>query len=353
MTPAKVPYKVIQWATGQIGQYVIERCANHPDFELVGCWVFSDAKVGIDAGEIANIAPIGVLASKDESALLGLEADIVIYAPLLANVDEMCRILAAGKNLITPSGFTTIRSSADRARLVRACMEGNSTLHGSGIHPGFAGDRLPLVLSAMCRQINKITVYEIVNMGEIGESPEMIFDQLGFNMPAAMAAKEPPALLEIMSTIFFESIELVARGLGIEIERFEKQHEFAVAKEDTAIAAGVIEEGHVAGQHFTYQGIVAGEPAIVFETYWKTGGRTAPDWPYDAHCRYDVIIDGDPSMKMQLDFERLDQGEPGMLGTAMNCVNSIPMVVAAAAGFKTQLDLPLITAVNAFKSQRV
>jgi len=54
-------------------------------------------------------------------------------------------------------------------------------------------------------------------------------------------------------------------------------------------------------------------------------------------------------MKMQLDFERLEDGEPGMLGTAMNCINSNPAVVAAGPGFKTQLDLPLITAFNAFK----
>ena len=201
----------------------------------------------------------------------------------------------------------------------------------------------------MCREINSITVYEIVNMGEIGESPEMVFDQLGFNMSAEQAANQPPALLDIMSTIFFESIQLVADGTGLTIEAFDKRHEFALAQEDIEIEAGTIEKGNVAGQHFTYMGLVAGKPVITFETYWKTGGKTEPDWPYDAHCRYDVIVEGDPPMKMQLDFERLEDGEPGMLGTAMNCINSIPAVVAAGPGFKTQLDLPLITAFNAFK----
>ena len=349
MNSIKAPYKIIQWATGQIGQYVIERCANHPNFELVGCWVFSESKVGLDAGEIAGVGALGVLTSKDEQALLSLDADIVIYAPLLADVSEMCRILEAGKNLISPAGFTTILNKDDEARLIAACEKGGSTFHGSGIHPGFAGDRLPLVLSAMCREINSITVYEIVNMGEIGESPEMVFDQLGFNMSAEQAASQPPALLDIMSTIFFESIQLVADGTGLTIEAFDKRHEFALAQEDIEIEAGTIEKGNVAGQHFTYMGLVAGKPVITFETYWKTGGKTEPDWPYDAHCRYDVIVEGDPPMKMQLDFERLEDGEPGMLGTAMNCINSIPAVVAAGPGFKTQLDLPLITAFNAFK----
>ena len=33
---------------------------------------------------------------------------------------------------------------------------------------------------------------------------------------------------------------------------------------------------------------------------------------------------------------------PGVVATAMHCVNSIPYVVAADPGIKTYLDLPLI-----------
>ena len=35
-------YRVIQWATGSIGQIAIQSFARNPQFELVGCYVTSD-----------------------------------------------------------------------------------------------------------------------------------------------------------------------------------------------------------------------------------------------------------------------------------------------------------------------
>src|SRR5690348_11306594 len=98
-------YRVIQWATGSIGQIAIRHFADTPDFELVGVLVTSDAKHGVDAGELAGIPPIGVLATTNEPEILQLEADVVNYAPLYADVPQMARILSSGKNIVTPVGF--------------------------------------------------------------------------------------------------------------------------------------------------------------------------------------------------------------------------------------------------------
>src|SRR3954447_6099594 len=74
---------VIQWATGGVGRAAIEAIAAHPELELVGVWVHSDAKVGVDAGELAGIGPLGVAATNDVDALLALGADCIVYAPLM------------------------------------------------------------------------------------------------------------------------------------------------------------------------------------------------------------------------------------------------------------------------------
>jgi hypothetical protein len=343
------PYRVIQWATGAVGKYSIAAVHHNPAFELVGCWVHGAAKVGRDAGEIAGIGPIGVKATNSQAEILALDADVVNYAPLLANVDEMCAILESGKNLVTPTGFTTVRDPQARAKLEAACRRGRSTLHGSGIHPGFSGDRLPLVLSAMARRIDKITVYEIVDMSHMSESPELVA-LLGFDMTAERAAKEPPGLLGVMSTIFFESIALVAQGLGLEIEKYESRHEFALARRDIPIAQGLIRKGHVGGQHFNYAGLVGGKPLIEFKTYWKMAKDLEPNWPYDDVWCYDVVVEGDPPLRLKFTCGSGSDGpELGLLCTAMNCINTIPHVVEAEPGIKTQLDLPLITAVRAFQ----
>ncbi len=55
-------YRVIQWATGGVGRAAIEGVLAHPDLELVGCWVHSADKDGVDVGELIGIEPIGVAA---------------------------------------------------------------------------------------------------------------------------------------------------------------------------------------------------------------------------------------------------------------------------------------------------
>ena len=47
-------YRVIQWATGNLGRAAIEGIVSHPDLELVGVWVHSAEKAGKDAGELAE-----------------------------------------------------------------------------------------------------------------------------------------------------------------------------------------------------------------------------------------------------------------------------------------------------------
>ena len=61
----KRTYRVIQWATGGVGRAAIEGVLGHPDLELVGCWVHSDAKSGKDVGELIGRDPIGGTASND------------------------------------------------------------------------------------------------------------------------------------------------------------------------------------------------------------------------------------------------------------------------------------------------
>lgn len=48
---------VVQWATGGVGVAAIKGVLEHPDLELVGCWVHSDDKNGRDVGDIIGTNP--------------------------------------------------------------------------------------------------------------------------------------------------------------------------------------------------------------------------------------------------------------------------------------------------------
>jgi 2,4-diaminopentanoate dehydrogenase len=97
--------RVVQWATGGVGVAAIKGVLAHPDLELVGCWVHSPDKAGRDVGELVGIDPIGVTATSSIDDILALDADAVIYAPLMADPDEVAALLRSGKNVVTPVGW--------------------------------------------------------------------------------------------------------------------------------------------------------------------------------------------------------------------------------------------------------
>ena len=129
--------RVVQWATGSVGVAAINGVLEHPELELVGCWVHSEGKAGKDVGEIVGTSPLGVTATNSVSEVLALDADAVIYAPLLPDVDEVAALLRSGKNVVSPVGWFC-PGEKEAAPLKAAAREGNATLHGAGIGPGAA-----------------------------------------------------------------------------------------------------------------------------------------------------------------------------------------------------------------------
>ena len=110
--------RVVQWATGGVGVAAIKGVLEHPDLELVGCWVHSPDKAGRDVGEIIGTEPLGVTATNSIDEILALDADAVIYSPLMANPDEVAALLRSGKNVVTPVGWLY----PERAQRARRCV---------------------------------------------------------------------------------------------------------------------------------------------------------------------------------------------------------------------------------------
>jgi hypothetical protein len=148
--------RVIQWATGNVGRAAIEGVLAHPDLELVGAYVYSAAKAGLDVGEICGRDPVGVTATDDVEAILALDADCVVYSPMLPTTSEVIALLESGKNVVTPVGWIYPFRSHDVAAIEAACRTGGVSLHGTGINPGGITEQIPLLLSAFCRDIRHV-----------------------------------------------------------------------------------------------------------------------------------------------------------------------------------------------------
>jgi hypothetical protein len=340
-------HRVIQWATGGVGRAAIQGILAHPELELVGCWVHSDDKVGRDVGELCNVDPIGVIATNDEAALLALDADCVMYSPIMADRAQVVRILESGKNVVTPLGWF-YPGRRDISDLEAACRKGNATLHGTGIHPGGITERFPLMVSAMSQRITQVRAEEFSDIRTYG-APFVVGEIMGFGKSPEDAAKSP--MLGMLGDGFTQSIDMVADSLGFALDdERPARHEVAVATKPIDSPIGVIEPGLVAAQRFTWEGTVRGETVISVRTNWFMGeDGFDPAWTFGPEGeRFEVEVTGDPSSKVTFHGwhpESIEAGlkrNPGIVATANHGVSAIPYVCRAEAGIKTYLDLPLV-----------
>lgn len=347
--------RVIQYATGGAGRQAIRGIAAHPQLELVGLLVHDKAKVGRDAGELAGIAPLGVKATDDVEAILKMDADCVSYMALWNDVDLVCRILESGKNVVTTAGLLYPKFFGQELvdKLEAACRKGGSTVHGTGINPGFSGEVLPLTMSVLTRRIERIFVQEFADYRTY-DSPEVNHAMLGFGRPVEEVRASKHPYFDLAMQFFHQSIAMVADGLGVKLERIEQLVDYAITPGGTRIASGPVPPGTIGGMKVRFSGIVAGRAMIVIELTWVATYDLGPGWPGpdDASndTQWSVTIEGEPSLRCTFEqsssFEHADRREshtePAMICTAQHAINAIPYVCAATPGIRTFLDLPLI-----------
>ena len=342
-------YRVIQWATGNVGRAAVEGIVGHPDLELVGTWVHSPDKAGRDVGELCGIAPVGVLATGDEDRLLALGADCVLYSPLLPDTAQVIRILESGKNVVTPLGWFYPFASMDVAAIEAACQRGGTTLHGTGIHPGGITERFPLMLSALSSRIRHVRAEEFSDIRAY-RAEFVVREIMLFGKDPETARTSP--MLDLLGNGFGQSIDMVAAGLGIPLDPQKVAvHELAVATDTIDAPAVTIAPGTVAAQRFSWHGTLRGEPVITARVNWLMGERHLdPPWTFGPEGeRFEIEVEGEPAVRVTVhglhppDPARDLERNPGLAATAMHCVNAIPYVCHAEPGIRTYLDLPLIS----------
>jgi hypothetical protein len=343
MLDKKKKYKVIQWATGNQGKFGIRMAHERPNLELVGVWTSSAEKVGRDAGEIAGIGPIGVIATNDADALLAMDADCVIYSPLYSDLEFMCRILESGKNLLTQLAYVFIKDGTVRDKLEAACKRGGTSFHATGVNPGVFGDRLPVVLTTLSEKVSRITVIEN-DVGEmVGLSNDMIFNHMGFGWTQAqLDAQEPLLYSGINDRAFIEAGDYISAALGFEIDKFEKKHDFVMAEKSFAAHGRTIEAGTVAAIRNTYSVHENGKERAIWVQAWTLNPNAIkPLWDYGTDF-YQIFVEGSPSFKMTWHPDMKHPILAALIGTATAVMNAIPTVCDAEPGIRTTLDLPMV-----------
>ncbi len=337
-------HRVVQWATGNIGTRALRAVIEHPTLELAGVYVHSSDKAGRDAGELCGLDATGVVATDDIEDVLALDADCVLYMPRSLDIDEVCRLLASGANVVTTRGefhYPTGMDPALRARVDAACAEGGTSIHSTGSSPGFISEAVPLVLTSIQRRLDGLTIDEFADLSR-RPSPDLLFDIMGFG-------KAPSAFDEGRLThgrvSFGPSLRLVADALGLPLDDVEAGGEMATARRTVEIAAGTLEAGTVAAQRLTVTGVRGGVPLLRFRASWYCTTELDPGWELGA-TGWHISVEGDAPLEVAMPFavpiERMGEMSPGY--TAHRAVNAVPVVCAAAPGIRTTVDLPQVIA---------
>jgi hypothetical protein len=331
------PFRIVQWFTGDIAQHQIRLVAANPEMELVGAFVFHENKVGLDAGEIAGIDPLGVTATNDPDEIFALGADCVLYNPPTERYDEIVTILASGANVISIMGGWNPRRYAAWPELEEACRAGSSSLYGTGLNPGLSYE-LALFASSICHEVDEVYISTCERQSTL--SP-VFLEKFGFGRTEAELANETDGASAIFDNLL-SITDLICHELGLPRDGNSLTHQYEPATKDyddkIHIAKGTM-AGLVVRAASTYQGV----PKATIELRFLLGTDYVSeaflaDAPKQGWIEIDVR--GTPGSRITHEIYA-DEKIVKTRSTGTKAVNAIPHVIEAAPGLVSPLDLPL------------
>ena len=353
-------YKVMLWGPGILGEYALRYLGNRNDLELVGVRCYSPEKEGKDPAELAGLPPCGATATRDVDALLALDADCVIYSPRSSLVDhtfpgspdapleeELIRILASGKNVVTPLGSflhwrNLVNGKESFERINAACQQGKSTLYATGLDPGYTDCVLGATVASLVGDIAQIRTYEVLDYSSY-RYPETL-SVMGFGGKP----EELPDMGQAILGYWGGSVYTTAEACGLELDEVTFSGDIWIAPETYTAKNGLtVEAGTVGAVRFWVAGVAGGQERLQLHHVNRMGANAAPDWPAVGETGgYRVEVDGFPPIKADFPFGLPggtgDALEDGVSMAAARLINSIDAVVAAPPGHVTTNDLPLI-----------
>lgn len=347
--------KVIVWGTGNVGRPAIRAVLSHSELELAAVIVSNKEKVGLDAGVIAGLAPIGVTATDNWRDTLQIGADAVVYTATADTRPEeamadLTACLEAGLNVVSTAFYSFLHPASTPQELLQPleqrCHKSGASLLVSGIDPGWVMDMLPVVVSAGVSGIREIRTREIFNYA-LYDQPQVVREVIGFGGPM----NELPLMLHdfAIEMVWAPMVKLVGEALGAPVEKIEVSVERLPLDRTIDIdGMGRFEAGTQGAFRFEVTGYNADRPLYVLEHITRIDDKCAPHWPYPPQGQgcHQVIISGDPELHVSV--HAADRFEPGVGGggnasAACWVVNALPAVCAARPGVVTILDLPRIT----------
>ncbi len=326
--------EVAVWGAGMMGQGLLGYLLDRPeDVRIVGVIDADPTKVGTSIGELLNRDSV-ILVEADPADVLSRRPDVVcvltastlddVTAPIEASLRAGCNVICIAEELAFPWA-----SDPDWAGRIDALARAHGvSVLGTGVNPGFVLDALVVMWSSVCLRIDRIEASRVNDLSPFG--------------PTVMASQGVGTTVEefalgvadgsIVGHIGFpESIGLIARALGWEIDEIVETREPIVTNVERSTAHVHVAAGDVCGCRHTARAYSAGELRIELfhpqQILPHLEGVDTGDY---------IRIIGDPEINMVHAPEI-----PGGKGTYASVGNYIPLIGPAVPGLHTVVDMPV------------
>lgn len=342
--PTARQYRVVQWATGNVGRPALRALIEHPNLTLVGVHTHSREKVGTDASRLCQLpTDTGINATGNIDEIIELGADCVVYTPRVFDIDTVCRLLTTGTNIVTTHGIFHHPASMDEAlyaRVEAACWSGGASIHSTGHSPGFITETMSIALGSIQRRLDRLMIDEYTDLTH-SETPWTL---LGMGFGISQAAFEPHRLIQARRAIS-PSLCMAADAFGPPLDAIDIRGELATANRDVQVGGAVFRKGTVVAQRITVSGTRRGQPLLQFRSTRYCSTDIDSDWALRP-TGWHISVEGDTPLEVDLrPGEASDQANAAAPTYAANrAVNTIPYLCAAPPGIRTAQDLPPIAA---------
>jgi 4-hydroxy-tetrahydrodipicolinate reductase len=332
--------RILHIGLGPLGKIIVSDLAKRGIGTLVGA---VDVDASIVGKSVSAVAPESGFACtvrktisegvKDAGGAKAIDAAVLATSSDLAKCAESLReLIALGLPVVSTCEellYPWLRHRALAEELDRACKASGARILGTGVNPGFMMDTLPVALTAVCRNVRRVTIKRIQD----ATTRRIPFQQkIGAGLDdAAFGAKIRDGTLRHVG--LGESLHFVSEYLGLNVVRWEETIEAVKAERDLTCGLGPIKAGRAAGVRQVAKGWTTGhsdkdEPVITMEFQAAIA---------QAEPRDEIVLEAEPPIHMII-----PGAVHGDVATSAITLNAIPALMAAKPGLQTMATVPVV-----------
>jgi 4-hydroxy-tetrahydrodipicolinate reductase len=323
--------RVVQYGIGPIGLMAIRAILARRDLELVGAIDGDPIKEQRDVADLSGLRrPSGIRVTNKPQDVLAVKRPQVVLHTTQSTLEDVFpqlqHCLESGASVVSTCEellYPRIRQPKLARELDQLARAKDAVVLGTGINPGFVMDTMAVAASAPCMEVRSVRVERVV---DAATRREPIQRKVGAGLtPGQFRGRRTKG--EVGHKGLFESLHLVAHGLGWELEKVTERVSPVLSNRTIKTPYLTVKKGQVAGIHHVCRGYHAGKQVAHLDLQMFVGAKK----PVDR-----IAIKGKPEVKLVL-----EGGVPGDEAAVSMLLNTITGALAARPGLRTMLEIPV------------